>query len=135
MKLTRTATGVVTEKLRESRDFYVRHFGFEPVFDGAWYIHLKHASGAEIAFLQPGHPTQQACFQQAFPGPGIWLNLEVDDVDAEHARLKFEGLPMEVDLRDEMWGERHFTVLDPNGVAVNILKMVKEPDAALLSQV
>ena len=135
MKLTRTATGIVTNKLRESREFYMRHFGFEAVFEGSWYIHLKHSSGAEVAFLQPDHATQQPCFQKAFAGAGIWLNLEVDDVDAEHARLRFEGVEMAVDLRDEMWGERHFTVLDPNGLAINVLKMVKEPDAALLSEV
>ena len=133
MKLTRTATGIVTTKLRESRDFYVNHFGFEPAYEGAWYIHLKHPStGAELAFLQPQHPTQQPCFKSAFAGAGIWLNLEVDDVDVEHARLKFEGLDFAVDLRDEMWGERHCAVLDPNGIAVNILKMVKEPDPALV---
>lgn len=129
MKLTRHAIGIVTARLAASRDFYTRHFGFQVVFENDWYIHLRQPSdGFEIGLVQPEHPTQPPVFRAAFAGGGIWMNLEVEDVDAEYARIQAAGLPVAVTLRDEPWGERHFTVTDPNGVAVNVSFMAQQPE-------
>ncbi|MBD0256676.1 MAG: glyoxalase, partial [Cytophagales bacterium] len=31
------------------------------------------------------------------------------------------GVPIEVELRDEPWGDRHFAIVDPNGIGVDIV--------------
>ena len=48
-----------SERVAESRDFYVRHFGFEVSFDSEWYVSLKHGQRAEyeLALLDVNHPT------------------------------------------------------------------------------
>jgi uncharacterized glyoxalase superfamily protein PhnB len=47
--------------------------------------------------------------------------VEVDDVDAVHARAVSLGLEIVYPLVDEPWGVRRFYVRDPFGNVVNIL--------------
>src|SRR5262245_47335895 len=47
-------------------------------------------------------------------GASMYVEVQVDNVDAEHARLK--GLGVEVTaLQDQHWGERNFSFRDPDG--------------------
>jgi catechol 2,3-dioxygenase-like lactoylglutathione lyase family enzyme len=55
---------------------------------------------------------------------GLLLNFEVEDVDAEHARLSAAGLPILLSLRDEAFGQRHFITSDPNGLLIDIIKPI-----------
>jgi len=48
--------------------------------------------------------------------------MEVEDVDGEYQRVKALNLPIALELRDEPWGDRHFAVTDPNGIAVDVVK-------------
>ena len=45
---------------------------------------------------------------------GMHVEAQVEDVDAEHARLQTLGIKVS-DLRDQPWGERNFTFADPDG--------------------
>jgi glyoxylase I family protein len=45
---------------------------------------------------------------------GLHVEVQVDDVDAEHARLLQRGVKVS-DLRDQPWGERNFFFDDPDG--------------------
>lgn len=47
------------------------------------------------------------------PG-GMHVELQVDDVDAEHERLKKLGIEVSK-LEDHPWGERNFYFSDPDG--------------------
>lgn len=60
---------------------------------------------AEISFLLPNHPTQQPLFQAPFNGQGIYLTIEVDDVDLIYNQLKSKGIAIKIEFRDEPWGE------------------------------
>jgi uncharacterized glyoxalase superfamily protein PhnB len=51
----------------------------------------------------------------------------VDDVDAEEARLRAEGVPITTHLQTEPWGERFFQVTDPNGIIIQFVQWVKAP--------
>jgi catechol 2,3-dioxygenase-like lactoylglutathione lyase family enzyme len=114
-------TGIVTARLAESRDFYVRLFGCEVVFDSDWFVLLR-LGETELAFLAPDLPQQAPPFRGAYPGQGVWVAVEVADVDAEYRRLQALEVPMELSLRDEPWGDRHFVILDPNGIGVDIVR-------------
>jgi catechol 2,3-dioxygenase-like lactoylglutathione lyase family enzyme len=48
-----------------------------------------------------------------YPG-GMHVAIQVDDVDAEHARLKQLGLEVGEPC-DQPWGERNFSFADPDG--------------------
>ncbi|MHB1328923.1 MAG: VOC family protein [Gemmatimonadales bacterium] len=113
-------TGVITELVAESRDFYVRLFGCTVIFDSDWFVLLS-LGGGELGFLKPDLPTQSKPFRAAYPGRGMWITIDVDDVDAQHVRLVSLGIPIEVPIRTEEWGERHFVIRDPNGIGVDIV--------------
>ena len=52
---------------------------------------------------------------------GLILNFEVEDVDAEDARLRAQGVPVVKSLRDEPFGQRHAIFRDPNGVLIDVI--------------
>jgi catechol 2,3-dioxygenase-like lactoylglutathione lyase family enzyme len=115
--------GIVTTKLAESKAFYTSNLGFGVTFENEFYL-LLHSPNkqAELSFLLPDHPTQQPLFQKAFQGQGVYLTIEVDDVDKLYKDLKQKGVAIKIELRDEPWGDRHFAIEDPNGVGVDIVK-------------
>jgi catechol 2,3-dioxygenase-like lactoylglutathione lyase family enzyme len=45
---------------------------------------------------------------------GMHVEVQVEDVDAEHARLRRLGVAVG-ELRDQPWGERNFSFEDPDG--------------------
>lgn len=49
---------------------------------------------------------------------GPFAAVEVEDVDALHARVAANGVATHYPLEDKPWGHRGFSVLDPNGVEI-----------------
>jgi len=115
--------GILTEKLAESKDFYTKVLGFGVSFENEFYL-LMHTPNqqAEISFLLPNHPSQDAFFHKPFKGEGMFLTIEVDDVDSLYQENKEKGVDIKVELRDEPWGDRHFAIEDPNGIGIDIVK-------------
>lgn len=114
--------GVVTPKLHACKQFYTSHFGFQVIYESDWFVLLATPNGKQqVSFLQPDHASQQALFQPAFAGKGVYFTLEVADVEAEYERLKKAGIPILIELRQEPWGDTHFAIQDPAGVAVDIV--------------
>lgn len=120
--------GIITEKLQETKDFYVNKLGFGVTFENEWYI-LLHTpgKGEEIAFLKPGLPAQAPIFRKAFTGSGVFLTIEMDGIDGWYKTVKEKGVKIEVEIKDEDWGDRHFAVVDPNGVGIDFVNY-QEPD-------
>lgn len=115
--------GIITEKLSETKAFYTKILGFGVTFENEFYI-LLHTPNkeAEISFLLPNHPSQQPIFQKPFQGQGMYLTIEVGDVDKIYRELKQKGIKIEIDIRNEPWGDRHFAIKDPNGIGIDIVK-------------
>lgn len=117
---------LATERVAATRDFYVQHFGFALTFESDWYVSLKlvdHPRQYELAFVEYQHPSMPEGFRR--PVQGLILNFEVDDVDAEYARLITQaGLPLIKALRSEDFGQRHFITADPNGVLIDIITVI-----------
>ncbi|MCR6722440.1 MAG: VOC family protein [Chitinophagaceae bacterium] len=121
MKLSLTA-GVITSNLQATKEFYTAIFGFNVVYESDWFLLMSTADGVyQISFLQPDHPSQQKIFQPAFDGRGMYFTIEVENVDDEYMRLKEMGVSIEIDLREEAWGDRHFAIVDPNGIGIDIV--------------
>lgn len=114
--------GIITHKLEETKEFYTSVLNFGITFENDFYL-LMHTPNhsAEIGFLLPNHPSQKPIFQSAFTGKGVYLTIEVDNVDEVYAAIQKKGLPIEIDLRDEEWGDRHFAIVDPNGIGIDIV--------------
>ena len=114
--------GIITEKLAESKAFYTQILQFGVTFENDFYL-LLHTPNqeAEISFLLPNHPSQQPLFQKPFTQQGVYLTIEVENVDDYYNKLKEQGVPIAIDLREEPWGDRHFAIVDPNGIGIDIV--------------
>lgn len=114
--------GIVTGKLAESRQFYTEVLGFGVTFENEFYL-LMHTPGrtAELSFLLPGHPSQQPLFQPAFEGKGLYLTIEVENVDEWYEKLRQKGVEIHIAMREEPWGDKHFAIQDPNGVGIDMV--------------
>ncbi len=121
--------GVITEKLAETKEFYTSILGFEVTFENEFYI-LMHTPNkeAELGFLLPNHPSQQPLFHQKFEGKGMYLTIEVEDVDALYEKIKATGVEIKIPMRDEPWGDRHFAIQDPNGIAIDLVTYTAPED-------
>ncbi len=116
--------GIVTPHVAECRDFYVRWFDLSVASDLGWYVHLRDGHGKlDLGFLLPNSPDVPAAFHAAFSGGG-YLGLRVDDVAAVYQRFLSENAPLTFELRDEPWGERHFGIVDPAGLLVNVWQRI-----------
>lgn len=120
MKIKRIDATISTEKLKESKEFYMKHFGFKLVYESDWYIELLSPNlEVGISFTLP-----QREEGEFFNGRGLILSFEVDDVDAEYQRLKDAGLFIYQEMQDKPWGERSFVVDDPTRVHIYIYKTI-----------
>ena len=117
---------VMTTDAAASARFFEDHFGFARTFAAEWYVSLVR-DGAELAFLASDHETIPAGF--GAPARGVLLNVEVDDARAAHERLVVDGgLECVLPLRDESFGQRHFILVAPGGVLVDVIEPI-EPSA------
>lgn len=125
MQITSYYPVIMTDRVEETGAFWQTHFGFEPLFESDWYLHLQHkeSSDVNLAILLRDHTTipEQA---RGHTACGLLINFEVDDPDAMYAYAKKEGLPVLLSLRDEAFGQRHFITADPNGVFIDIIKPI-----------
>jgi catechol 2,3-dioxygenase-like lactoylglutathione lyase family enzyme len=115
---------IMTPEVAATARFYAAHFGFRPLFETDWYVHLQSAEdpAVNLAILDGQHATIPASGRGRVSG--LILNFEVDDPDDEYARLQQAGLPILLTLRDEEFGQRHFITADPNGVLIDIIKPI-----------
>jgi len=123
---------VLSNQVAGTADFYRNHFGFETVFEADWYVSLRHSAHQgtvyELAILEFGHTTIPTSYRHSVNG--LILNFEVEDVDAEYERLiRQSGLPLELELRNEAFGQRHFMTRDPNGVLIDVIKVIPPTEA------
>lgn len=114
--------GLVTEKLHESKTFYTQHLGFHVIFENDFYLLLQTPNKQhEISFLKPHHPSQHPIFHAPYQGHGLYLTIEVDNVDQLYQTIKAQGIPILQDLQNEDWGDRHFIIQDPNQLPIDLV--------------
>lgn len=119
--------GIITSNFNESKEFYTKTLGWNVDFESDFYLLLGSENGSQISFLMPDHESQEPLFQPEFPGKGVYITVEVPEVDKEYERLKSLGTPISIDIRDEPWGDRHFAIVDPNGIGVDIVTHTPPP--------
>jgi len=129
MKLKSLFPVIATKAVAEARDFYVRYFGFQVAFDAGWYVQLHGVRDGgdaplELAFMLPDHESLPPSLRHAFDGKGVFLTIDVEDVDALYHRLRADGHEILIELRDEAWGQRHFGVRDPSGGMLDVVKPI-----------
>ena len=111
MTIRRAVPNIRSDLAAESRDFFVDLLGFEVAMDGGWVVTVASPTNpsAQVTIIGNDDPA----------APGI--SVEVDDVDAVHARAVERDLEIAYPLRDEEWGVRRFMLREPSGTIVNVL--------------
>jgi catechol 2,3-dioxygenase-like lactoylglutathione lyase family enzyme len=116
---------IVTDRLTECRDFYLRWLGFRIVFEATWFVYLASAGDRPygIAFMAADHPSQPPG-PETFTGRGVFLTLQVADAAEQFERFREAGAPVAYPLRDEPWGQRRFALIDPAGVWIDVVQHI-----------
>ena len=125
MKLESVYPVICTDRVAESKAFYLEHFPFETIFDSDWYVSLQSTGERpfELALLDYRHETIPERYRAPFGG-GLIINYEVEEVDSVFERFRDAGLPIHLELRSESFGQRHFITSDPNGVLIDVIKVI-----------
>ena len=123
MALRRAFPTILSDRLPETRDFYVQLLGFEVAFDSDFYVALRSPEAddgavCELAVWAVGHEMVPPPYR-ADPA-GIVLTFVVDDVDALHIEARRQGLLVVAPPRDQFYGRRRMLVTDPNGLLVDV---------------
>jgi catechol 2,3-dioxygenase-like lactoylglutathione lyase family enzyme len=113
-RIRRVVPDLGTDRIEESKVFYVDVLGFDVGMDMGWIVSL----------VSPENPTAQINLMgrgggQAEQVPDI--TVEVDDVEAVHGEVERRGLEIVYPMTDEDWGVRRFFVRDPGGRVVNVM--------------
>ena len=113
MSIRRVVPDIKSERVDESREFYVGVLGFKVAMDMGWVV----------TFASPTNPTAQITVMRNDGSSRLvpQVTVEVADVDAVHAEAVQRGAQVVYPLTDESWGVRRFFLLDPNGVVINVM--------------
>jgi len=79
---------------------------------------LVHPSGVRLGILRHETDATNPERVSATDGRGFWLNLEVEDLQAEFERLRGAGAPLVQALGPGQQTSPSFTLRDPNGVLI-----------------
>jgi catechol 2,3-dioxygenase-like lactoylglutathione lyase family enzyme len=124
VKLLTSYPIVVTDRVRDCRDFYVEWFGLDVVFEAGWIAVLGTGGTPVAAFMHTAHPSAPP-EPGAYEGDGAFLTLQVADGRAEFERVSAAGLRCDLELTDEPWGQRRFGVVDPAGMWVDVVEQIE----------
>jgi uncharacterized glyoxalase superfamily protein PhnB len=121
MKITASAVSLNVDDVPASSAFLIEHFGFRERLAADGFASLfRDDCGMNVIFLRRGLSTLPAD-QRDVHATGLILAFDVEDLEAELARLQDEGVIITMPLTAEEWGERAFQVRDPNGVIVQLV--------------
>src|SRR5215213_5736795 len=103
-------------------DFYTKHLGFEVGINSPAFADVTRGS-LRLLLSGPASSAGRAMPDGARPGPGGWnrLHLIVDDIDAEVARLRAEGVPFRNEVVSGPGGQQ-ILISDPSGNLVELFQ-------------
>jgi PhnB protein len=126
MAMTRIEPILWVSSIERSVDFYREKLGFNLRFamtgDGGAMVHASVANGEVTLML--GYRQDGA----APLGDGAELYIYTDDVDAQYERVRSAGATLTRDIADQYWGDRTFTVTDPDEYVLTFAQTVREFD-------
>ena len=120
---------VITDDVTGLAEFYQRATGLSPEWVGPMFAAFRASTGtfavAGVESLAFGGTPGIA---RAAANQSVFIEFIVDDVDAEHARLRAEGVVTEFELEPTTmpWGNRSILFRDPDGNLVNFFAPLTE---------
>jgi uncharacterized glyoxalase superfamily protein PhnB len=119
--ITRSTLSLNVDDVTASSDFFTTHFGYTQQMAADGFASLSQEGAVDIVLLRRGVEVLPEGFRDQHAA-GLVVAFTVDDLAAEHDRLRSAGVEITMPLREEAWGERLFQVTDPNGVIVQLVE-------------
>jgi len=125
LKVLRIVPNVASDRFEATREFYVDLFDLEVSVDFDWYLQFMACNdrSLNVGFLPPA--------SEFFGGRvvttgehSVVITIQVDDVDEAYKRARQRAAEIPLELRDEDYGQRHFLVVDPNGLVLNVMTTI-----------
>lgn len=104
-----------------SARFYETHFGFIRIFSSDWYVQLRATADHPFEIALIGHDHDSIPEAARGISRNVILSLYVADAAAENDRIIASGLAIIQPLRDEVFGQRHFILADPDGILIDVI--------------
>ena len=116
----RILTNICSDDLASSKEFYVALLGLEVKYESDWYIQLCVPGNTEIEYglIKRDHELVPTQFQKQ--PTGMYVTFVVPDVDVAYQNAVNMGAPILQEPRNEVYGQRRFLTLDPNGCLLDI---------------
>lgn len=128
MKITASAISLNVADVPASAEWATTHLGFTEEMAAEGFTSLSHPqAGFNLIYLATGLSTFKPA-AAAGHADGLLVVFTVEDVDAEHERLRNEGATIITPIETEPWGERYFQMTDPNGVVYQLVQWVAPTD-------
>ena len=99
-----------------SRDFYEDVIGLEVGMDFDWIVSFGSTSNETAQLI--------VMSKDATAPVSPDVTIEVEDLDAVHAKAVERGFEIVHPITTEPWGVRRFFVRDPNGAVINVMTHV-----------
>lgn len=116
----------VTDKIAQTKAFYVDKLGWTATYDMPEYLQVRsdEPDGPELSFMTPNAgPEPLPCFE----GRGVMVSVPVADADEHHAGTRARGLSPASEPALKPWGWRSYVVADPNGVLLDFFHVAAPP--------
>jgi predicted enzyme related to lactoylglutathione lyase len=120
MDIRRIIPNISSNKMDESKEFYLNFLGLNIVMDMHWVV----------TFASLSNPTAQINIvksdNQFSSNDHVTITIEVSDVDSLYEKAKESGYEITYPITNETWGPvRRFWVRDPNGITINLMAHTK----------
>jgi catechol 2,3-dioxygenase-like lactoylglutathione lyase family enzyme len=119
--------------LTESRDFFVKHFGMQVLFEANWVVMLSLGEDRICLGLMTAEHPSRPPGPEVFTGEGAIFTVQTNDAAGLHARFAEQGALATYGPTVEPWGQRRFMVQDPSGLLVDVVEQI-EPAAGWWDQ-
>ncbi len=120
-------------EVEASLAFYFGTLGFKVDLrladdDGKVFLGSVEVGDTVIMFESPGPKDPPDSNRGARSGVKLTICVpEGADIDAMFADVRDKGVPIACDIGDRCWGNRDFTVRDPDGYHVTIARPMRKP--------
>jgi uncharacterized glyoxalase superfamily protein PhnB len=129
VKISSAAVSLTVEDVPASSKFLASHFGFVEQLAADGFASLGRDDLAmNVVFLRRGIEVLPPELRDQ-RAAGVIVAFVVDDLAAEQARLRAEGVEITMPIREEPWGERLLLVTDPNGVTIELVEWASADQA------
>lgn len=117
--INRLMTNICSDKLAESKDFYLALFDFDVAYDSDWFVQLVSKNKElELGIIDRTHETIPKTYQST--PQGSYLTFVVDSADEVFKIAKTKQFEIVQNPTDTSYGQRRLLLEDPNGMLVDV---------------